>query len=298
MIGEIAAIVAAISWAATILCLRPLIGRVSTLVVMALRSVFWAGSFWTLFLLVSPIDSLLHASAQSMVYLFISVALGAAIGDTIYLEGQRRIGVTRALPIASAYPVLTALLAFALVGEKLIPVNYLGILTVVIGSYLVAIPSAAQPSVEGKAIRSINLLGVALAVGAAVCWAISTIATWEAVQQVSVMTANAIRLPLLSAILWGAVGLNSNRTNIGQELRRLTRDDLLLLVVAGASGSISSVAYLYSLSIIGAGKTATISSAAPIFAAPVAALLFKEKLTPRVLLGTLLSVAGVWLVIL
>jgi drug/metabolite transporter (DMT)-like permease len=47
----------------------------------------------------------------------------------------------------------------------------------------------------------------------------------------------------------------------------------------------------------GAAKTAVLSSTAPLFALPLAALLLGERLTGRVILGTLLSIAGVWLVV-
>jgi len=47
----------------------------------------------------------------------------------------------------------------------------------------------------------------------------------------------------------------------------------------------------------GAGKTASLSATSPLFAAPLAALFLKEPLTRRLILGTLVSAAGVWLLL-
>ena len=55
--------------------------------------------------------------------------------------------------------------------------------------------------------------------------------------------------------------------------------------------------FVTAISLAGAGKTASLSATSPLFAAPLAALFLKEPLTRRLILGTLVSAAGVWLLL-
>ena len=47
-----------------------------------------------------------------------------------------------------------------------------------------------------------------------------------------------------------------------------------------------------------AAKTAFLTTSAPVFALPMGVLFLSEKLTARVLLGTAVPIAGIWLVLL
>ncbi|MFX1491532.1 MAG: EamA family transporter, partial [Promethearchaeota archaeon] len=48
----------------------------------------------------------------------------------------------------------------------------------------------------------------------------------------------------------------------------------------------------------GAAVTSVIAATAPIFALPFTILFLKEKVTSLIILGTLLTISGVWLVVL
>ena len=46
----------------------------------------------------------------------------------------------------------------------------------------------------------------------------------------------------------------------------------------------------------GAARTAILSSTGPLFALPLAALALQERVTRQIAVGTVLSIAGIWLV--
>jgi drug/metabolite transporter (DMT)-like permease len=66
---------------------------------------------------------------------------------------------------------------------------------------------------------------------------------------------------------------------------------------AGLCNGLSSILWLIGLHEAGAAKAAALSSTAPIFAAPLAALALRERMTSAVLVGTALTVGGVALVL-
>ena len=73
----------------------------------------------------------------------------------------------------------------------------------------------------------------------------------------------------------------------------------MILGTAGVMGAgVGSMLYVLAVQQAGAARTAILSSTAPLFALPMAALLLHERITPRVVAGTLLSIVGIWLVTL
>ncbi|HEV8635891.1 MAG TPA: EamA family transporter [Chloroflexota bacterium] len=62
-------------------------------------------------------------------------------------------------------------------------------------------------------------------------------------------------------------------------------------------GELAALAYVDPLVANGVRLPAALSSTAPIFAAPLAALFLGERLSPRIGAGTVLSILGIWLVL-
>ena len=105
-----------------------------------------------------------------------------------------------------------------------------------------------------------------------------------------------MRIPAASAAVWLTIGM----TRAGEQtLRQVTPRSVAIVAVAGLLGTgIGSILFIYSVEEIGAAKTAFLTTSAPLFALPMGVLFLSEKLTPRVLLGTGVTIAGIWLVLL
>ena len=73
-----------------------------------------------------------------MLPLIISILLGGAFGDAIYLSSQERIGVSRAFPIANTYPIITYMVALLMLDEVLRITTITGIILAIIGVVLVS----------------------------------------------------------------------------------------------------------------------------------------------------------------
>ena len=61
---------------------------------------------------------------------------------------------------------------------------------------------------------------------------------------------------------------------------------------------IGSILYVNAVFFTGAAVTSVIASTAPLFALPFTIVFLKERVTLLILLGTILTISGVWLVVL
>ena len=89
-----------------------------------------------------------------------------------------------------------------------------------------------------------------------------------------------------SAVSWGAVFAGAAAA---------AALSLILLLLGTGLGSIL---FIYAVEHTGAARTAFLTTSAPVFALPMGVMFLSEKLTPRVLLGTAVTILGIWLVLI
>lgn len=292
MIGELAALGCALTWAVSSILLKKPVVEMGPVAANLIRT--WVGAvvFWAVLLATGKFDQLLHLSAHTIFALVVSMIVGLGIGDTLYFRSLQLIGVSRALPISGSYPLPTLLLAAVLLGEPVGLPQVAGTLLIVASVYLLSL-AGRQPD-EGLGQKHDARLGAALAIVAALLWAGSTILLKSGVEQTEVSVANSLRLPAAGLVLL-AVGL---RRSGGIKVREIRRATLGLVLVSGVIGTaVGSALYLTSVIYAGAAKAAALQSVSPFFAAPLAFISLKERPSRATLFGTLLSVAGVWLLV-
>jgi drug/metabolite transporter (DMT)-like permease len=128
-----------------IACLFPPIGNacmqrarksVSTEMILFARSAISGVFLLALSLLLEPMpsgDALVQASAL----LIINGVMMFGVSKILWLEGIRRIPVTKAISLASISPVFTLLFAALLLGEKITPYQVLGVIPMLAGVKLI-----------------------------------------------------------------------------------------------------------------------------------------------------------------
>jgi drug/metabolite transporter, DME family len=309
--GEAAALLSALMWAGSSTLMGWGTGRLPSAVVSALRLVGATVLLWVVAAVLVAGGRLDGVSALHALSLAASGILGPAVGDTIYIRSMRAIGVARAFPISmAAFPLMTVLLAAPFAGEPITAGMLVGGALVIVGAYLVAVrptpeplpvfepevepESSPRPSLPAEMSQGSERFGVVLVLVAAAIWAVASVWTVNAARDLSPVTVAAIRMPaaalftiVLARASWGA-------------LRGATFDRRTLAMVLGAGmvgTGLGSLVWVFAVQHAGAARTAILSSMAPIFALPLAALWLKERVTGRVVIGTLISIAGVWLVV-
>jgi drug/metabolite transporter (DMT)-like permease len=137
----------------------------------------------------------LAMSATTFVVLVVSIVAAIGLGDSIFFESTRAIGLGRAMTIATTYPIGAAVLAAAFYGEEITtPIAAGTALTLSGVALIVAIRPGARPERLW--------CGVIAAIVASLAWAVSTVMMKTPLREIEPLTAQAIRMPLASALHW------------------------------------------------------------------------------------------------
>ncbi len=229
----------------------------------------------------------------AIIPLTLSIIPGAIIGDMIYFYSQARIGVSRAFPIAMIFPLITYFLSIVLLGDVLSVNRLFGMILVILGVSVITREQAAQYG-EATDQESLDKLGVVFALVAAAFWAVASIFAQIALVGVDPVNANFVRV-LAGSITLVPVFTIAHKQGMPLPTGRATK----LTLTAGFFGmGLGSLGYVFAVKFTGAAVSAALSSTAPLFAIPASAYFLKEKVTWRIIIGTLSTVAGIWLVII
>ena len=276
------AIGSAVAWALTSVAMRPIASRAlwrSSVLRMLVCAELLAGYAWP----TGALERALNAPPSAWLLLLGSTLCSMAVGDSLYFLAAARIGVARALPVASAFPLLSTLGAVLLLHE---PVS----LPLLVGSALVVVAVALIGGERARDGRRGDLLGVLLAGLAACMWAGSGLFLGPALQLLDPIAGNMIRFPLAAALL--SLYLVAVRP-----AERFNRR-LVWLSLAAAVGTLAS-ALLFLGGIAGAGvaRGVALNATSPVFSAVLAAVLLRERVSRRAALGVAASVTGTILLV-
>jgi drug/metabolite transporter (DMT)-like permease len=288
-LGDVAALICAISWGGTSLMARAVSRELPPIWFNALRCLVGTLAVvailpWTL-----SRSDLSTLTPVAVGLLLGSVVLGMGIGDTAFFASIRRLGVARAMPIASSYPLLTALIAVPTLGEAVTLPLVVGIIVVSLGVWLLT----SDGSRAAAARHADFMPGVLLAVVASLGWALSSIFVRPALHTVDVILATTIRTPMAAALLLLVGYLRIART----PFPKLSRSAAFWMLISGIVTTFSASLFLLAVDLVGAARTAALSSASPLFVAPLAFVLFGERPSVRLVVGIAITVVGIVVVV-
>ena len=293
--GAAAALGSSAMWALTSVLLASQTARVRPLLMSGIRSL--TASLMLIGLLVATgglvqLNEMTFITGASMVA---SGVLGQAVGDTLYINALGFLGVTRTFPITnSAYPFLTFILAILLLGERVTWALPVGGLLIVAGITWIVLEQRRADREDEVPVELAR--GLVFALAAALAWATATV--WLRGQQgnLNAISAASLRIPAASVAVLGTLALTSRAD---RPLRQLTARSIAIVGLAGLLGTgLGGILFIYAVEHTGAARTAFVTTSAPVFALPMGVIFLSEKLTRRVLLGTAVTIAGIWLVLL
>lgn len=282
-LGALCALGSAVAWALTSLLVRSLSSQFGTVAINAARTTLCTVliAAWTA--AVSDFDGLASVSGRSLLLLIVSIVTAIAIGDTVFFESTRMLGVGRAMTLSMSYPVVAAVLAALLLDERITARIAVGGLLTLAGLALV-VANRADTADAPQSWR-----GVLAACVAAVAWGVFVIALRIPLEEMDALTAQLVRLPLAAALLWA---LPWSWRDVPALLRAPTAVAVRLGVLGVLTGA-SSVLYVLSIKHAGVAVATVLSSTSPLFAAPLGVVLFGERLPPVALVGAAMTVLGV-----
>jgi drug/metabolite transporter (DMT)-like permease len=200
-LGAVCALTAALAWSITSLLARSLMVHYSSVAINAVRSGI-AGTLLVGWVTASEGPATLVAmSGATFLVLAFSIVAAIGIGDTVFFESTRAIGLGRAMTIATTYPVGAALLAAAFFDERITTSIATGTLLTLGG---VALIVSVRGTGEARPERL--WFGVSTAVIASVAWAVSTAMMKAPLDEIEPLTAGGPAAPGLGAALPDALG--------------------------------------------------------------------------------------------
>src|SRR5262245_27014518 len=184
-------------WAVTSLLVRTLNPHFNSVAVNAIRTIVGGALLLAWVLVVDGGAALSAISASNLTLLVVSIVLAIGVGDTVFFESTRRLGLGRGMTIAMSYPLVATALAAAFLGEAVTPRLAAGSLLTLSGVALIAITRSG----DGTATDG-WWVGVGGAALAAVSWGVSSALLKVPLSDVEPVTAQAVRLPLAGVLLF------------------------------------------------------------------------------------------------
>jgi drug/metabolite transporter (DMT)-like permease len=295
--GELFAIASAFCWALSSTLIKSQTNKIGIVLMGALRTVPAVLIYWGVLIFTGRGGAPWALPLRSWAFLLGSTVVGLVIGDLIYFESMKYIGLSRALPLSTIYPFFTIILALLFLDERVTWATVGGAALIIGGAVLLAFPKGARNARTEPKGKDLDLRGVALALGAAVCWGASTVLLRQGLEGVELPVANAVRLSALALVLWVMAARRNELRSIGGYTRGEGLRTLAVVMLAGIIGmSLGTFTFLTAVQRAGAARTSVLTSAMPLFGVPFSMIL-GERLTARTVLGTVLTILGVWLTI-
>jgi drug/metabolite transporter (DMT)-like permease len=283
-LGALCATGSALTWALINLLVRRLSPPFNSVALNALRSTVGSVLIVAWIAAVDGLGGLTNMSARAMWLLAISVVLAVGLGDTIFFESVKWLGLVRAMTASMVYPLFAALLAAVLLGEApTMPVSVGGLLTLT-GLILAVRAKGGEAPAHGR-----FRLGLAAALVAALAWAVSVILLKPALEEVDAVRSQAIRLPLAAAMLW----VTPWAWSVRRPLKEQGRAGLWRLFALGALSTASSILFVAGVRYAGVTVATVLSSTAPIFALPLGFFFLGERVAPIAVAGIVLTIIGI-----
>lgn len=292
--GEIAALLTAVCWSFNSVVFSLAGRRVGSVIVNKFR-------LWIAFIALLILHMVLFgtffpvaAAPREMFYLALSGVIGFIIGDSLLFEAFLLIGPRLAMLLMLLAPIFSAILAWVLLGETLLFWEIIAIL-VTVGGIGWTVSESQPQGVQQSKHRGLGiLLGIGGAVGQAAGLLLSKMGMAGGLSPIS---ANHIRVTA-AALVITAVSLLSGKLHA--DILKMKDIKAVLQIGSGAlTGPVLGVILsLVAIRYTHIGVASTLMSLSPILLIPVGYFLFKERITLRTVVGTVIALTGAVLLFL
>lgn len=293
-LGEIAALATACCWTVTSMAFEAAGKRIGSLPVNFIRLVM-AFAFLAAYGAITrglPLPT--DASAHAWGWLALSGVVGFAVGDLCLFRAFVVVGARLSMLMMALVPPFTALIGLIALGEQLGPIDLAGMGLTVGGVAWVVLERKREP--DGRAERPAPS-GILLGLGGALGQAVGLVLSKHGMGDYDPFAATQIRV-LAGVVAFAAI---FTAARIWPRVVEALRNGAAM--ARTALGAVFGPFLGVSLSLLAvkhteAGVAATIMAIVPVLIIAPAALIFKERVTLRAILGAVLAVGGVALLFL
>jgi len=254
---------------------------------LSITMFFTSGRFW-------PSD----ISSDAFLFLTLSGIIGLALGDTCLFRAFVILGTRLTLLIFTVSPIIAALTAWIILGEKLGLMAILGIGITVSGVAWVTAERSQKAEKNNYADQGSKAVGILLALGGAAGQAIGLVLAKSGMSDgADPLPATFIRMITAAAGIWL---FSLFRGEIGRTAGKLKDRRALLFAVGGTvCGPFLGVwLSLVAVNNTEAGIAAAIMATVPVMVIPLVIIIYKEKVSIRAFIGAIIAAGGVALLFL
>jgi len=295
MIGELAALGAAICWTVSAVLYKEALSKAKPISINIVRCACTSIVLVACLVVIGKLGILMDLPLYAVVVACLSGIIGLGLGDTLYLVSLKLIGVARAVPLTCTYPLFSLLLAVFLQNETVSLQVVFGTVAIVFGIWLV--------SQQGKTVtelrKKVLIMGVACALATAVVWAISidlinTAVTLPERQSLDhALAVNTVRVLAVAVFLLTSAPIIDRKFGF----LKMQRRTLAALVSGGIVALALGWFFLtFSFLHIPQSQAVPISSTTPLFATISAMVFLHERVTAKNVTGSVVIVAGIFLI--
>jgi len=288
-IGEIAALGTALLWSLTYVQFTLAVRAIGPARLNRLRLLAALGFLLIAHTIVYHVPIPLNAEFSRWGWLIVSGVVGFTISDALLFSALLRLGAHRTSLVMALIPVVSALLAWSVFGERLTLIQILASLATLAGIAIVI--SARKHDSEKPSSRV--WIGVLFALGTVATQSIRYILSKRGMAgDFPALSANTMQILAATVAVWIPAFL---RRDVRGSFRALVKRQALPTTVGGAmTGPFLGVTLsMVALTRASVGIASTLMALVPVFLLPFSHFVLKARIGPRAIFGTALAVGGV-----
>ncbi len=297
-LGELAALLTAFLWSFTAIFFSEAGKLIGSFQVNKIRLVFAALIYMLVMTITTGVPWPTHVNLHQFYWLAISGLIGLVFGDGCGFKSLVMIGPRLATLIMASTPIMTTVIAWFFLGEKLRPLDLAGIAVTITGiAWVVSDRQYANNGLkEDHPDAGTLTMGILLALGASLGQATGLVLSKQGMLHagatVPPLEASFTRIAAAIPFIWG---LSAFRGKISESLVAMKNGRAVAFSFAGATvGPFLGVwMSLVAVSRIEAGIAATLMATTPVLIIPTVMLYYKEKVSIRATIGAVIAVIGV-----
>jgi drug/metabolite transporter (DMT)-like permease len=239
-----------------------------------------------------------NANPAQWLYLGLSAFFGLVFGDFLFFVALKHITPRLTFLIASSIaPIVSALVGFLFLGEKLAMKDIAGILIVLAGILIVLSKNGKEDSFS--AANSRKIYGIVIAVICAVGQGLSMVFTKIGImggiktipKPLDPFAASVIRTIYGAVIIWGIAMITGKAKTIFHSMKDKT--SLKATIIGAVAAVIAIWLLLFALTHAKVGIAVTLGNMMPIMIILIMFIMKREKTGARGIVGSTISIAGV-----
>jgi drug/metabolite transporter (DMT)-like permease len=290
LIGILAALGSAATWAVGALLLKPFAERLPAMALAFAKGVFGLGVLGLLILMVGPTS----LSWTTATVLFLSGVLGIGVADTLFFKALRELSSHTVVQLMLLGQVATIAMAVVFLGESLLGLQWLGVGLVILGVAIVlmAPEDGAEEGTDAN-VRATRR-GVLFGLGSVLAMAVSVTLAKGALDEADALSATWLRIAggVVSLFVFAPLfylGRGNWLSPILTDWRLALRFCLIATFVTLGGFFLS----LLAMKLTPLAIANTLLSTEPLFVLLIMALFYRETPSTRRLTGSLVGLAGV-----